>query len=41
MLRRKEFPNGSAARARRPETNFSQNIGARRTQQSIDAISPC
>jgi alcohol dehydrogenase len=25
---------------RRPETNFSQNIGARRTQQSIDAISP-
>lgn len=23
------------------ETNFSQNMGARRTQQSIDAISPC
>jgi len=40
MLRRKEFPNGSAARARRPETNFSQNIGARRPQQNIDAISP-
>jgi hypothetical protein len=23
------------------ETNFGQNIGARRTLQSIDAISPC
>jgi pimeloyl-ACP methyl ester carboxylesterase len=23
------------------ETNFSQNTGARRAQQSIDAISPC
>jgi 2-hydroxy-6-oxonona-2,4-dienedioate hydrolase len=30
--------SGPGARA---ETNFSQNTGARRTQQSIDAISPC
>ncbi|MDT5284984.1 MAG: 2-hydroxy-6-oxonona-2,4-dienedioate hydrolase [Mycobacterium sp.] len=34
------LPHGSGPGAT-ADTNFSQNIGARRTQQSIDAISPC